>query len=207
MFCTFCGRPNKDDANFCVKCGKPLTRIQREENSSASKIRQEEILNGTTNLKITSASQANQFYCVDGFKSPNTCCLWVSLDYWNLYLSRDKLLAARCYRGKWGLIGFIIGLFLAFVGFLVVGSLGILWDRSRGEAKCHRMKNRLNDIINNREKYKVIEASWNDIGKPDASDLCLGSIWLQYKIELPGKKFYFEKSKLALIESVFKRYQ
>lgn len=138
--------------------------------------------------------------CIEAVKSPNTPCLWVSLDYWNLYLLEDRVMAVRCYRGKWGAIGFIIGLFFAVVGFLIVGALGLFWDKSSGEAKCKSFAGRVNEILKYKQHYKIIEAPWSSVSSTvDASDLCLGNLWLKYRVYVGGKKFYFEGNRYEQI--------
>ncbi len=113
-------------------------------------------------------------------------------------------MAVRCYRGKWGLIGFIIGLFLAIVGFIILAGLGVWLDKSQGESKCRIMRDRLGEILAKRSNYQIIEAEWNQVKGPETSDLCLGNLWLKYKIEINNKKFYFENSLLNEIENLFR---
>lgn len=179
MQCPFCKEEIREGAIKCKYCKSPLSNVFSP--SQLSEITEE------------------SFICIEGLKSTNCPCLWVSLDYWNLYLG-DKAFAVRCYRGKWGLIGFIIGLFFAFIGFVITGGLGLLLDRSQGEAKCTLLTDRINEIIQTRHKYKIIEGQLADINGPTSSDLCLGNIWLKYKLEFGGKAFYFEDSKYEQIK-------
>lgn len=175
MLCPFCKEEILDGAIKCKHCGSMLYSSESLPNS----------LTGTN--------------CIEALKTTNTPCLWLSLDYWNLYLSPEKVVAVRCYRGKWGLFGFLIGLLMAFVGFLVTATIGIFLDKSQGESKCRIMKDR-KEVSSN----KVIEAQWSEVRGVSSSDLCLGNIWLKYKIELAGKAFYFENAKYEQIKSVFK---
>jgi len=156
-------------------------------------------LNILTNQKLES-SEENCIVFIDSVKANNTPCLWVSLNYWNLYFTENKVYAAKCYNGKWGITGFIIGIFLAVVGFLITAALGIFMDKSRGEAKCMIMKDRLDEIKSNPSKYSLIEASISEIHGPNSSNLCLGNLWLKYKISIKGKEFYFEESKYSIID-------
>jgi len=137
--------------------------------------------------------------CIVAIKSTNTPCLWVSLDYWNLYLLEDGAVAVRCYRGKWGIIGFVIGMFLAVVGFLVVGGLGILLDKSNGEGKCRILAGKINEILASRASHTIIETNWDSVSSVETSDLCLGNIWLKYMIKIGNKKFYLNNNQYEQI--------
>lgn len=184
MQCPFCMEEIQEGVLKCKHCKSELTSSNAHSKSSMTR----------------------RFDCVEAVKSPNTPCLWVSLDYWNLYLLEDKVLAVRCYRGKWGAIGFVIGLFFAFIGFIVVGALGLLWDKSTGEAKCKSFASKVNEILKYKEHYTVIDAPWSSVSTTvDASDLCLGNLWLKYRIYVGGKKFYFESSRYEQIMNAIAR--
>lgn len=183
--CPFCKEKIKYDAVKCKYCGSMLDDIKQ------------------TSLK----NDLSRMTCIESLKTTNTPCLWLSLNYWNIYLMEDKILAVKFYTGKWGLIGFIIGLFLAVVGFLVVGALGILLDKNQGDARCTIMKDRLSEILSNRNNYKIIEASWKEVSGPNPSDLCLGNIWLKYQIVFGGVNFYFEDSRYQQIDMIIKKYR
>jgi hypothetical protein len=185
MFCPKCGKENKEEAKFCIHCGGDIFISSGPENRESQ-------------IKL------NHTEVIQALKTPNTCCLWVSLDYWNLYMSTDRAIAVRLYRGWWGLIGAIIGLFLYIIGDIITTALGILLDRSIGGGKCHIMRDRLEDILSNRNKYKIIDVPLNQVKKIQTSDLCLGNLWLKYMIEVGGKKLYFENSKYDQLEKITK---
>lgn len=175
MKCPFCMEDIQEGAIKCKHCGSML---------------------------YSSASPPNApawINCIEALKTTNTPCLWVSLDYWNLYLFPEKVVAVRCYKGKWGLIAALIGLPMAFVGSLLTMTFGIYFDKSQGESKCQVMKDR-KEVSSN----KVIEAQWSEVKGVSSSDLCLGNIWLKYQIEIAGKTFYFENAKYEQVKSVFK---
>jgi len=132
---------------------------------------------------------SGNYEVIHGIKTTNTPCLWVSMDYWNIFFYNDGVVALRCSRGWFGLIGFIIGLFLYLVPSIVLSALGILYDKSRGESKCRLMKDRITQILSakNGKKYKFITASYTNLSKINSSDLCLGNIWLKYRIILSDK--------------------
>ncbi|NLH48655.1 MAG: SHOCT domain-containing protein [Myxococcales bacterium] len=144
---------------------------------------------------------------IEAVKTTNTPCLWVSLDYWNLYASPKGITAVRVHRGWWGLIGFIVGLFLYIVTFFVLAALGILLDKSRGEARCHLWASKFDELKNRRPAFHTLEAEWSKITGPEPSNLCLGNIWLKYRVLIAGKNYYFESSKLPHIEQLIRQFK
>ena len=158
----------------------------------------------TQRLKNTSKDHdlsGEDYIVVEGLKTTNTPILWVSLDYWNVYFLNNKVIASRCHRGWWGLVGFIIGLFVYFVTFVIFSALGILLDRSQGEAKCKLMRDRLDEILLHKERYTLVEVDDAQSIRLGNSDLCLGNIWLKYSIEIGNTKLYFEEAKYEMIEN------
>lgn len=182
MYCPKCGAANKNDAKFCVQCGKAIIVDSQDK-----------------------PSEQGDVEVVEALKAPNTCCLWVSLDYWNLYIVNDRAMAVRLYRGWWGLIGFIIGLMCYIIGFIVFSALGILIDRNIGGGKCTIMNGKIKEILSNRNRYKIYEVTLDKIKKIETSDLCLGNLWLKYMVNVGGKKLYFENSKYQQIEKIIKQ--
>jgi len=185
-----------DGAIKCKHCGSNIGTIPKQPETVAQINSEKKLINDISGVTF-----------IESLKAPNAPCLWVSLDYWNLYLFEDKIVALRCYRGWYGIIGFIVGFFFAFIGSLIVGALGILLDKQQGEAKCAIMKNRLNEALSNRKKYKLIESTWKEVNGPDVSDLCLGSFWLKYKIRFGGQSFFFEDSRYEQIDAIIKKYK
>ena len=207
MLCANCGKETTENDSYCEHCGFPLA-----DNSSTKKcpfcreiVKLDAIkckhcksdlpISDVRVETIETLPSPGDIICIEALKSPNTPCLWVSLDYWNLYLQNNKIFALRCYRGKWGAIGFIIGLFLAFVGFIVVGGLGLLLDKSTGEARCRTMSKKFSEITNTNKNMLMVSFPENTVPATDASDLCLGNLWLRYKIQIGERKFYFEQSR------------
>ncbi|MGO9620125.1 MAG: zinc ribbon domain-containing protein [Desulfobaccales bacterium] len=146
---------------------------------------------------------------ITGLKTTNTPCLWVGMDYWNLYFYKDAVIALRYYRGWIGLIGFIIGIFLYLVPSLIFMALGVWYDKSRGEAKCNLMKDKITQILSGKlgVQYKIVKASYVNLSNISQSDICLGNLWLKYKIILSNQKYYFEESKYDKINSLIKKYK
>lgn len=191
--CSNCGGEIKVGAIKCKHCKSDL--VHNIAQPSAPLTQNKHIESGLNDV----------IYCIEAIKSSNTPCLWVSLDYWNLYFTEDKVVAVRCYRGKWGIIGFIIGLFLAIVGFTIVGALGILLDKTNGEAKCKTLSNNFKEIMRHKNSYTIIEAQLSDISSADPSDLCLGNLWLKYMIKISGQKLYFESARYDQINDAIKK--
>lgn len=175
--CPACAEEIQDEAIKCKHCGEFLAK--KSESSTAG------------------------ISVLEALKTTNTPCLWVSLDYWNLYFTGDKVVAVRCYRGWWGLVLSILGLFGYFITSLVTMIIGILIDKNVGEAKCRLAKGDLQSILKNRPKYTIIEAPLTELKKGAGSDLCLGNIWLKYMVSINKKKFYFEDSKFSQLEKIY----
>jgi len=183
MFCTKCGTQYAQGESFCTSCGASLS-------------------GGSPKTNNLSASKTLQV--IEAVKTVNTPCLWVSLDYWNLYLKDGEVIAARMHRGWFGLIGFILGLFLYIITFVVTSAIGILLDKNSGETKCSLMRNRLDEVLDNPNLYAIVNSPIASIGKVEASDMCLGSLWLKYMIKINGKKFYLEEDKYIEMTRVLK---
>lgn len=188
MYCSNCGEKNIEEAKFCLKCGNPLI-FKKSDTESRMQSR-------TVSVPV-----------IEALKSTNTCCLWISLDYWNLYFYEDKAMAVRVYRGWWGLILAIIGLFGFLFGSLFSAIIGVLIDKNIGEAKCHLARGELQSILNNRAMYKIIEVPISQLKKGADSDLCLGNIWLKYMVELNRNKFYFENFQFEQLEKILESLQ
>jgi hypothetical protein len=154
------------------------------------------------NSTLTAQDAPSTPCVIEALKSTNTCLLWVSLDYWNLYTSGNRLILARCYRGKWGFVGFIIGLFFYVITSTIIGGLGVLLDRQNGTSKCRLMKDRLNDVLRSPGQYHALEVRRTESIVIDGSDLCLGNLWLKYMIRVEGQKFYFEESKYEQVRAL-----
>ena len=185
--CPKCHKSYDASWKVCLDCSEPLKDIQV-----------------VTDDPVESSQEINSYEVVEALKSPNTFCVWVSLDYWNIYVGNEKVIAVRVHRGWWGLVGFIIVLCLYIVGFIITSVLGTLLDKSIGEGKCHIMKDKLEEILSRRGEYKIIEVPISQVRGIQTSDLCLGSIWLKYMIVLDKVKLCFENSKYTQMEKIFK---
>lgn len=177
--CPFCKEEIRAGAIKCKHCNSTLTSLATPHTTS-------------------------DVLVVEALKTTNTCLLWVSLDYWNLYAFDGRIILARCYRGRWGLIGAFIGLFFYVVASTVIGALGVLLDRQNGTAKCKLMKDSLRYVLQNAGRYHVLEARRSSITPIESSDLCLGNLWLKYMIRVNGKSFYFEESKYDEVRHIIR---
>ena len=230
MFCTNCGVQRvSDTAPFCTHCGAPAIKapaqISVQANGGAPALVdqppaapvaeqialcpfcKEEIRIGAIKCKhcnsiLNTQDGPSTPGVIEALKSTNTCLLWVSLDYWNLYASGDRLILARCYRGKWGLIGFVLGLFVYVIASVIIGGLGVLLDRQNGTSRCRLMKDKLQDVLRSPGQYHVLEVRRSESIVIDGSDLCLGNLWLKYMIRVKGQKFYCEESQYEQVRAL-----
>ncbi len=190
--CPLCAEKILSEALKCKHCGSLI------KDTAKTKANQ---LSMHSNKKEKHIDFDQDYLVVEGLKSTNTPILWISLDYWNVYFLNNRIVAARCHRGWWGLVGFIIGFFLLFITFVITSTLGILLDKSQGEAKCKLMRDKLDEILLHKERYTVVEVDNVQSIQLGNSDLCLGNIWLKYSLELENTKLYFEESKYVMIEN------
>jgi hypothetical protein len=203
MFCTKCGiQRASGTAPFCEHCGSPVANV-----ITVCPFCKEEILTGAIKCKhcnsILAVHDTSSVPCViEALKSTNTCLLWVSLDYWNLYRTKDRLIVVRCYKGRWGLVGFILGLFVYVIASVLIGGLGVVLDRQNGTSRCRLMKDRLQDVLRSPDQHHVLEVALNESIVIDGSDLCLGNLWLKYMIRVNGQKFYFEESQYEQVQAL-----
>ena len=213
LICSNCGFANDQDNRFCTNCGKDLqetmgsssTTIEPDEKGDRGEGRAEMThpsaheLHSTyrMTIKASDAGLESDLHVHDVVlyaKRPNTPCFWIGLSYWNLYFTNQGVFAAQLYNGYWGLIGGLVGLFLYVVLDAFTTALGILMDKTFGEGKCREHAGQLGQILSNRAKYPVVERhGYDQPAGLDASDLCLGSLWLKYKITIGGESFYLEE--------------